>query len=65
MPALTLSPACSPASRQMFNGTPLHGRNISVKLDDFIQQAAGLAARAEEHQQQPQQEEQEAQQPQE
>jgi hypothetical protein len=26
----------------MFNGTPLHGRNISVKLDDFVQQAAGL-----------------------
>jgi hypothetical protein len=35
----------------MFNGTPLHGRSISVKLDDFIQQAAGLGVKAEEAQQ--------------
>jgi hypothetical protein len=38
----------------MFNGTPLHGRNISVKLDDFVQQAAGLGEPKQEQEQQEQ-----------
>ncbi len=51
---LTHRCCCCCCALQMFNGTPLHGRNISVKLDDFVQQAAGLGEPKQEQEQQEQ-----------